>query len=144
MSAYASGNDGRVRRTGQAPGTGVAGLNKWSLSKQTAKIVIPHFESPVDGDGNVWPTLLRGLSSATGNASGFIDVDPSSATDSVTGLSNGLLVELDLVLTKSTAWGIKSLPAFIDQIDIGSDINNQAASFQMNFTVNGICGKTGL
>jgi hypothetical protein len=138
----ASGNDGRVKKTG---GINVALLNKWTLSKQTAKIVIPHFESDTDADGNVWPSLLRGLSSASGSAGGFLNVDPTDATDSGTpGLSNGLFVNLDLILIKGTAWGIKNLPIFIDQIDLGTDVNNQAASFQMNFTVNGVAGKTSL
>lgn len=135
----ASGIDGRIKSGGNV----VALLNKWSLSKQTAKIVIPHFESPTDGDGNVWPTLLRGLSSATGNCSGFMNVHPTDATDSGSpGLRNGLETLLDLIFLKSSAWGIKNIPAFIEQIDFGHDVNNQAGTFSMNFTVNGVCGKT--
>lgn len=140
--AYApvSGNDGRVKKRG---GAAVAGLGKWEIVKTTAKIVIPHFESDTDGDGNVWPSLLRGLSGATGTASGQINTDATDATDSgVPGLSNGLTVNLDLILVKGAPWGIPNVPCFIDEIRIGTDINNQAASFSMSFTVNGVCGKT--
>lgn len=134
-----SGNDGRVKSDGVA----VAGLAKWDITKTTAKVVIPHFESDTDGDGNVWPSLLRGLSGATGSANGQVNTDATDATDSGTpGLSNGLFVTLDLILVKGTPWGIPDLPVFIDQITLGSDINNQASPFSFNFTVNGVCGKT--
>lgn len=135
-----SGNDGRVKKTG---GAAIAGLGKWDITKTTAKIVIPHFESATDADGNVYPSLLRGLSGATGTASGQMNTNAADATDSgVPGLSNGLTVNIDLILVKGTPWGIPNLPCFIDSVTFGSDINNQAAPFSMQFTIDGVCGKT--
>lgn len=133
-----SGTDGRVISNGYV----VSGIKSWKLSKKTAIIVIPHFESDVDVNQNdtVWPDNLAGLSGATVSLEGLVNTDPTDATDSGTpSLSNGMLVTLDLYESKETEFGYENLEVRISDFDPGTNVENQPATFTIQGTVRGIC-----
>lgn len=137
-----SGTDGRV----VSQGVIVAGVKSWKLSKKTAVIVIPHFESDVDTDQNdtVWPDNLAGLSGATVSLEGLVNTDPTDATDSgMPQLSNGFVVVLDLYESKENAFGYEGLEVRISDFDPGTNVENQPATFTVQGTVRGICPMSG-
>lgn len=139
-SVFVSGNSGRVSVGGNA----IAGLKSWTMTKQTKAVQLLHFESAVDGDGNVWEDQLIGASNAKVAFEGWIDTNSSSATDSGSpGLSNGLIVTMSLILVKGTPWGFNQVSVQIDQIEIGSAIDSdKPASFKGSGVVKGSPGKT--
>ncbi len=139
-SVFVSGNSGRV----SVAGNPIAGLNKWTMTKQTKAVQLLHFESAVDSDGNVWEDQLVGTSNAKISFEGWIDTNSSSATDSGTpGLSNGLIVTMSLILVKGTPWGFNQVSVQIEQIEIGSAIDSdKPATFKGSGVVKGNPGKT--
>jgi hypothetical protein len=139
-SVFVSGNSGRV----SVGGNPVAGLNKWTMTKNTKAVQLLHFESEVDSDGNVWEDQLVGTSSAKVSFEGWIDTNSSTATDSGSpGLRNGLVVDMSLILVKGTPWGFNQVSVQIDQIEISSAIDSdKPATFKGTGVVKGSPGST--
>jgi len=139
-SVFVSGNSGRV----SVGGNPVAGLKSWKMTKTTKAVQLLHFESTVDGDGNVWEDQLVGASAAKISGEGWIDTNSSSATDSGSpGLSNGLIVTMSLILVKGTPWGFNQVSVQLDQVEITSAIDSdKPASFSFTGSVKGSPGKT--
>lgn len=136
-----SGNDGRVT---VGSNVAVAGLTEWKMTKKTTSIKVPHFEMSTDSDGNLWTNnVVRGLSEANVTFAGYVDTNSTTATDSGTpGLSNGLTVTMDFILVKATPWGFSNCSVFIESVEIGTNINNQAGSFAGSGFIIGTPGKT--
>jgi hypothetical protein len=128
-----SGTDGRL----QVDGGPVYGIKSWKLDKKTAPILIPNFESPVDDNGLVYPNVLAGLSGATVSGEGFFDC--GNVTDSTVGITNGNQVTLDLYVSKNLVLGYLGLIVLITDFGPGTNVENQAASFSFQGTINGIC-----
>lgn len=136
-----SGTDGRVVSQGSA----VYGIKSWKLSKKTAIIVIPHFESDVDTTqyDTVWPDNLAGLSGATVTFEGQANTDPTDATDSGTPeISNGAVITVDLYESKDSSFGYEGLIVRISDFDPGTNVDNQPASFTASGTIRGICPRS--
>ncbi len=134
-----SGTDGRV----VGPSGAIYGIKSWKLPKKTAIIVIPHFESDVDSDGLVWPDNLAGLSGATISLEGQFNADATDATDGTTvQLSNGMVVTLDLYVSKATSFGYEGLLVRISDFDPGTNVENQPATFTLQGTIRGICPRS--
>jgi hypothetical protein len=140
-SVFVTGNSGRV----QSNNTPVAGLKSWKMTKNTKAVQLLHFESFTDGDGNVWEDQLIGPSNATVSGEGWIDTNSATATDSGTpGLSNGLVVTMDLILVKGTPWGFSQVLVQLDQVEITSGIDiDKPSAFAFTGKVKGSPGKTG-
>jgi hypothetical protein len=132
-----AGPSGRV----QSGGVPVAGLGKWSITKNTQEIPYPHFEMPVDvtDEINFYPNYLTGLGKANVTFEGWVDTNETTATDSGTpGLSNGKQVTMDFILVKGTPWGFSQVPVLITQIEIGTAIDaTTPASFKGTGVVQG-------
>ena len=140
-SEFVSGNDGDV----QVDGVSIAGLTKWEMTKTTKEVTLLHFQSETDSDDNVWEDSLVGTSSAKVSFEGHIDTNSTTATDSGTpGLSNGLVVTMNLILVKDTPWGFADVSVQITEVVIGTAIDSdKPAPFKGTGKVKGSPGKTG-
>lgn len=145
MSQFVSGNSGRITVGGL---TGyVYGMTKWKMTKKTKAVQLLHFESAVDGDGNVWEDELVGTSEADISGEGYIDVTAATATDSGSsgpGLRNGLVVTMSLILVKGTPWGFSAVSVLLTQYEVQSAIDSDKPStFSFTGKVKGSPGSTG-
>jgi hypothetical protein len=141
-SVFVSGNSGRV----SVGGSPVAGLKSWKMTKTTKAVQLLHFESQVDGQNNVWEDQLVGASSAKVSGEGYIDTNPSTATDAASGgpgLYNGAVVTMSLILVKGTPWGFNQVSVQIDQYEVASAIDSdKPATFSFSGSVKGAPGLT--
>lgn len=134
-----SGTAGRLR---VGLNVNVAGLKSWKLSKQVQIIPVPHFETTADGDGLLWPVHLIGLAGATGSLEGWYDTDATLATEAGTpGITVGAALTADLIFVKGTPFGYSNVAITITGFEAGTNVENQAAAFTAQFTVNGIAPK---
>ena len=131
MSQYLSGTAGNVGINGVT----VFGIKSWRLSQTTAEVALPNFQSPVDGNGRVWPRYLVGLSGATGTGEGQFLSGSGSPTDAT--ISTGFYVLMTLQFNKADAWGYQFY-AWITSFEPGTAVENQPATFTFNFRVDGI------
>ncbi len=116
----------------------IAGISQWSLNQQTAPVPIPNFQSPTDADDRVWVEVLAGLSTATGQLTGYFDVDPTNYTDGpTTQISTGLFVTLVLLESKDEPWGY-AVNVLLTSFNNTVNVNNQPNTFTADFTVNGV------
>lgn len=130
MADYVSGTAGRIGVNGST----VAGIKSWRLDQTTAEIGIPHFESPVDALGRVWPEYLLGLSGATGTGEGQFAVGAGDTTDSI--ITTGIAATLALLFRKSDSWGF-GVSVIITGFNSGTNVENQPATFTFSFRVTG-------
>lgn len=138
MATMVSGNSGRLKSDGNT----IATIKSWRLTKTTAAVAVPNFESPTSGS-LVYPEVLAGLSGATLTVEGQFDVDPATATDNYA-FSNGDFVTLDLILEKTAPWGYDDVYALCTSFAPGANIENQASSFTAEFTVSGVAPTSGV
>lgn len=132
---------GLVGRVSEA-GTVIGFLKSWKMTKTTAPIKVYTFENTFDSDLNIWPTVLRGLSEAKVSCEGVFDASNPADYSAGFGLSNGLFVTCSFILVKLTPYGFSQVSCFIDQVEFGTNIDNQAATFTFTATINGTPGKT--
>jgi hypothetical protein len=128
--AYNSGIAGRIAIGGSV----IGGIKTWSLDQTTAEIPIPHFESPVDDLGRVWPEVLPGLSGGTGRLEGYFSSD-APATDSV--ITTGVYLQLALIFNKASSWGY-GVTVLCTGFQTQAAVENQPESFTLQFRVTGI------
>jgi hypothetical protein len=131
-----SGISGRVTKGGVA----IAALNAWQLTRSTQPVLVYTFEAVIDSDLNTWPTVLAGVSVAKVTFEGVFDL--GNAPDSSLGIRNGLVIEFSLILIKSTPFGFNQVLVFIENIVVGTKVENQAATFTGAGTVQGFPGST--
>lgn len=131
MSTFTSGTAGRVI----AGATTVAGIKSWKLDQVAADIPIPHFESPTDASGRVWPEYLVGLCGATGSLEGQFDSAAGTATDQY--IAVGIPGTLVLQFSKTSTWGF-TVTVIITAFGSGTNVENQPATFTASFRVTGI------
>lgn len=131
-----SGIVGRVTKSGVA----VASLSEWRMTKTTQAVNVYTFEAIVDTGGNIWPTVLPGLSLAKVSFAGVFD--SGNPNDSTVGLTNGVYVTMSFILVRATPFGFNQVDVFIDQVEFGTNVENQPAKFSGTGTVNGTPGLT--
>lgn len=133
MSDFVSGTAGRIK----VDTITVGGIKSWRLDQTTAEIGIPHFESPVDALGRVWPEYLLGLSGATGTGEGqfLVGAGGAGATDEL--ITTGVAATLALLFRKSDAWGF-GVSVIITAFGSGTAVENQPATFTFSFRVTGV------
>ena len=128
----------------------IGGVVRVTLDASTAEIPIPHFESPVDAYGRVWPQYLKGLSGATGNLEGYVNsvsqasFPPDAATTPVTDyiLSNGFDATIKVFLDRRSNWGY-ALSVFVTNYRVVVDMENKPIGFTANVRVNGVMPLSG-
>lgn len=130
----AAGTSGRVRIG--VGNVAVAGVKEWRLSKQLGLIPVPHFEMPADSSGLVWSLFLAGFAQATCQINGFYDV--STNTEVGVGLKLGADIVLDLLFTKSPAFGYIDVTGFITQFNTGTNVDNQVGTFDATVQLTGV------
>lgn len=137
-TSMVSGNDGRV----YVDDAIVATVKSWSLPAETAAILVPNFESPVDGLGRVWPEVLPGTSTGKIQLAGQFNVDLTDKTDGI--ITNGVYVTCDLLFVKDAPFGFQGVYGLVSNFKSGSTIENQAASFECEIATSGIVPQSGL
>ena len=134
-----TGLEGRVRAG--AGNTVVAGIDQWEIVKDLGEIEIPHFESPADGDGLVWPSFEKGIAHATVNIKGIYNVDATDKTEGgANGLRLGATLSLDLLFVKGTPFGYLDVAGFVTKFQAGSTFANQPNPFTMTVRVTAAVG----
>lgn len=111
----------------------VAGIDKWSLSKQVETVPSTNFESAADANNVIWETLLVGVGSATAEVEGTFDGDTINSEDR---FPAGTQVTLDLLFDKATTFGYLDLPAVVVGINAGQDLRAKG-TFKASFKING-------
>lgn len=138
-----SGNDGRVI----VDSFTIATAKSWKLTKTTAAVPVPTFESDTQANAGpapdlVYPDTLPGLSGATITLEGFFNTDATDKTDA--SFSNGDYVLLDLILVKGTPFGYAQIYALCTSFSPTTTIENQAAGFTAEFVAKGVVSKSGV
>lgn len=137
-----SGTFGRVAwgNTVGGPTEIIATVSSWTLPGESAGIVAPNFESPVDGIGRVWPIVLPGLSTGKINLEGQVNIENSRITDQV--LTNGIYIYLSLFISKLLQFGYQDVYGYITNYRPGSKVENQFANFTCDVMTSGIVGQS--
>jgi len=124
-----SGTDGRVRIPGGTPVI-IAGISSWNFGREVAAIPIPHFESPADAHGIVYPQNLKGMGKGTIDLEGFYNSSTVDQTETgTTHLYNGADVTLDLYYSKAVAVGYPGVTGFVTNFKVTEQAENQATKF---------------
>ncbi len=131
-----SGTAGRVQT---AAGVQIAGISSWRRDSKTNVIPLPHFESPANASGTVQPRKLRGLGDGgTVALEGIVNLTASGTGGTHTVLENGEYVTLDLLIDRDTPRGYPDVPGWISNFQVGTKINNEAATFSATLEVDGV------
>lgn len=103
VKAAAATNQGDP--TGGNPGSpgAIAELSKWVMTTKITTLKALNFGSPVDGNGNVWPTVYKG--SAEGQVEVEGHYDTTVATSSGQKIQMGKYYYLDLLIDKAVPFG---------------------------------------
>jgi len=124
-----SGTDGRVRKPGGTPVV-IAGISKWEFPRELTPIPVPHFESPADAHGIVYPQHLKGMAKGTLKIEGFYNANATDNTEAgTTGLYNGADVVLDLYYSKANTLGYPGVTGFVTNFTVIDQADNQAVKF---------------
>ncbi len=131
-----SGTAGRVQT---ATGVQIAGISSWRRQSKTNTIPIPHFESPANADGLVQPRKLRGLGDGgTVSLEGIVNLTAAGTGGTHAVLENGKYVTLDLLLDRTSPRGYPDVAGWISDFQLGTKINNEAATFTASLDVDGV------
>lgn len=148
-----------IAASGGAPGLGgpsaagstftykfIATGKLFSLEGQTASVLVPNFNSPVDSLGRVSPYVLAGISTGKLGFSGQFNVDPAgAATDGNTMLiTNGIYAWFNLILNKLTPWGFPYIYGLISNFRTEGDVENKATMFSCEVTTSGGIPQSGV
>lgn len=134
-----SGTDGRVKVHAGSPVI-IAGISAWQRMSKANIFPIPHFESPANSDGLVQPKKLRGLGDSQVRLEGIVNINATDQTETgTTALTNGKSVALDLIVTRTgTAKGYSNVVGWVSDFQLGTKINNEAATFSCVVDVDGV------
>lgn len=137
-----SGTFGRVAWANAVGGSSqiIATVSSWQLPGESAGILAPNFESPVDQIGRVWPIVLPGISTGKINLEGQVNIDPTRLTDQV--VTNGIYVLLSLFISKFLQFGYQDIFGYVTNYRPGSKVENQVANFTCDVMTSGIVGQS--
>lgn len=138
--APVSGTDGRVKKYDASNPTIIAGISAWQRMSKANIFPIPHFESPANADGLVQPRKLRGTGDNQVRIEGIVNTNATDQTEiGTTALTNGKAVALDLIVTRTgTAKGYPNVVGWVSDFQLGTKINNEAATFSCVVEVDGV------
>ena len=133
-AAYAQGTDGRVREG--ATDVILAFIEEWKVTKSLTAYGPDTFENPADTNGVVWKRKsMKSMAEGSATVTGWYDV----GTNSETILFLGKAVILDLLLTKTTPFGLANLAGVISKVEFGNKATaTQPATFSAEVSLDGI------
>lgn len=134
-----SGTSGRVKKHVSSPVV-IAGVSMWKRRSKATIFQIPHFESPADGTtGLVQPKKLRGIGDNLVDLEGIVNTNATDQTETgTTALTNGAAVALDLLVDRDGLKGYSNVTGWVSDFQLGTKINNEAATFTCTIEVDGV------
>jgi hypothetical protein len=137
--AVTSGTDGRVKKHAASPVI-LAGIKKWRRSGKTTVMRYPHFESSADVQtGTVQANILKGLGENSVSIEGVVNLSDTDQTETgTTGITNGAVVALDLVASKTLSVGYPNVVGVVSAFELGQEIENKVFEFTATVEVDGV------